>query len=82
MLGCPPPPEWLLIDYLQEGLLATKGAGSTGLTLTGWSALLGVLSVVVVALAAGVWGYCKYRGLDKMSGYTMVVKGKGVTGDA
>eukprot|EP00884_Botryococcus_braunii_P022595 jgi/Botrbrau1/9019/Bobra.0148s0119.1 len=65
---------------LKEGTLTRKVAGQTTLTLTGWSAVCGILSVVILTFSAAIWGYCKYRGLDKMSGYTMVIKGKAPTG--
>ena len=44
------------------------------LTLTGWSAALGVLSLIVVVLGGAILGYWKYKGYDKMTAYTRVSK--------
>jgi len=46
------------------------------LTLTGWSAVLGVLALIAVAIGLGVHGYRKYHGLDGVRGYTRVNKGR------
>ena len=59
---------------LQEGTLTPKEAGVGMLTLTGWSASLGMLSLIAVVVAGGVWGYWKYKGYDKMTAYTQVSK--------
>lgn len=51
------------------------------LTLTGWSAVAGVFSLVVVVMATSYCLYRKYRGLPVIdySGYTLVMKHKQVT---
>lgn len=61
---------------MQEGTLTPKEAGVGMLTLTGWSAVLGVFSLIAVAIFGALWGYRKYKGYDKMTGYTRVVKGE------
>lgn len=59
---------------LRPGTLASTSSG--GLTLTGWSAIFGVMSIVIVAVAGAVFGYRRYKGLDKHAGYTMVHKSR------
>lgn len=59
---------------LQEGTLTPKEAGVGMLTLTGWSAALGMLSLISVVVGGAVWGYWKYKGYDKMTAYTRVSK--------
>lgn len=44
------------------------------LTLTGWTAVLGCLALLVVAIAGGIMGYRRYKGWDQLKGYTMVLK--------
>ena len=48
-----------------------------GLTLTGWTAVFGLVAITVVTIAGAVFAYRRYKGLDKHSGYTMVKKAKG-----
>lgn len=59
---------------LKAGTLTSTNSG--GLTLTGWSAIFGVVAMVTVVAAGGVFGYRRYKGLDKHAGYTMVHKAK------
>ena len=59
---------------LRAGTLASTTSG--GLTLTGWSAILGVMAIMTVATAGAVIGYRRYKGLDKHAGYTMVHKAR------
>lgn len=59
---------------LSPGTLSSQKTG--GLTLTGWTAVLGMVAMVMVAAAGAVLGYRRYRGLDKHAGYTMVKKSK------
>lgn len=59
---------------LRSGTLASTSSG--GLTLTGWSAIFGVMAIVTVATAGAVYGYRRYKGLDKHAGYTMVHKSR------
>ena len=60
--------------HAQEGTLTPKEAGVGMLTLTGWSAALGVLSLIAVVLGGAILGYWKYKGYDKMTAYTRVSK--------
>lgn len=59
---------------LRPGTLASTSSG--GLTLTGWSAILGVMAIMTVTTAGAVFGYRRYKGLDKHAGYTMVHKAR------
>ncbi len=59
---------------LRAGTLSSRNTG--GLTLTGWTAVLGIVAIVMVAAAGGVFAYRRYKGLDKHAGYTMVKKSK------
>jgi len=59
---------------LRPGTLSSRNTG--GLTLTGWTAVLGIVAIVMVAAAGGVFAYRRYKGLDKHAGYTMVKKSK------
>ncbi|PNH09949.1 Golgi apparatus protein 1 [Tetrabaena socialis] len=54
----------------------TQG-NAQALTLTGWTALLGIASMVVLVLFGANYGYRQYRGVPDQAGYTLVVKGKG-----
>ena len=65
--------------FLQEGTLTPKDSSGI-LTLTGWSAVMGVLALVAVAIGAATWGYRRYHGLDGVKGYIRVVKGKSPEG--
>lgn len=64
---------------VQEGSLTPRDASSI-LTLTGWTAALGVVALIVVAIGGGIWGYRRYHGLDGVKGYIRVVKGKAPEG--
>jgi len=64
----------MLVFILQEGTLTPRDDSGI-LTLTGWSAVLGVLALIAVAIGAGVHGYRKYHGLDGVKGYIRVNKG-------
>ncbi len=44
------------------------------LTLTGWSAALGMLSLIAVVVGGAAYGYWRYKGYDKMTAYTRVNK--------
>lgn len=59
---------------LRPGTLSSRSTG--GLTLTGWTAVLGIVAIGMVAAAGAVFGYRRYKGLDKHAGYTMVKKAK------
>lgn len=59
---------------LKEGTLTPRDDSGV-LTLTGWSAVLGILAIVAVAIGAAVHGYRKYYGLDGIKGYIRVRKG-------
>lgn len=60
---------------VQEGTLTPKEAGVGMLTLTGWSAVLGVFALLVVIVFGGVFGWRHYKGYDRMTTYTRVAKG-------
>lgn len=47
------------------------------ITLTGWTALLGIASMVVLVIWGINYGLKQYRGMPQQGGYTLVVKGKG-----
>lgn len=64
---------------MQEGTLTPRD-DSGMLTLTGWSAALGVLALILVAIGAAIYGYRKYHGLDGVKGYIRVRKGKAPEG--
>ena len=59
---------------MQEGTLTPRDDSGI-LTLTGWSAVLGIMALVAVAIGAAVHGYRKYHGLDGIKGYIRVRKG-------
>ena len=47
---------------MQSGTLYNaKGEGAKVLTLTGWSALAGIFSLVVVTIGGAIYGYRRYR---------------------
>lgn len=48
-----------------------------GLTLSGLTAVFGMVAITVVSIAGAVFAYRRYKGLDKHSGYTMVKKARG-----
>ncbi|GFR46876.1 hypothetical protein Agub_g8517 [Astrephomene gubernaculifera] len=54
----------------------TQG-NAQALTLTGWTALLGIASMVLLILWGVNYGYRRYKGIPEQAGYTLVVKGKG-----
>ena len=60
---------------LSRGTLTSQD--NSGLTLTGWTAVIGMLAIIVVSVAGAILGYRRYKGLDKHSGYTMVKKARG-----
>ncbi len=64
---------------LQEGTLTPTGAGGF-LTLTGWSAVLGIFALIAVVIAGAVLGWRRYKGLDRMTTYTKVAKGERAPG--
>ena len=66
-------------NALQEGTLTPRDDSGI-LTLTGWSAVLGVVAIVLVAIGAGIYGYRRYHGLDGVKGYIRVRKGKAPEG--
>ena len=45
------------------------------LTLTGWSAFLGLLALLAVAVGGAIMGWRRYKGYDQLKGYTLVSKG-------
>ena len=59
---------------LSPGTLTSRNNG--GLTLTGWTAIFGIVAIMIVAAAGAVFGYRRYKGLDRHAGYTMVKKSK------
>jgi len=59
---------------VQEGTLTPKEAGVGMLTLSGWSAALGLLSLIAVVIGGALSGYWKYKGYDRMTAYTQVSK--------
>ena len=61
----------------QAGTLTPANAGDGVLTLTGWSAALGLLAIVVVAVVGAGLAYRRYKGYDQMSTYTLVNKTTG-----
>ena len=63
------------IIAMQEGTLTPKDASGI-LTLTGWTASLGLLALVIVAFGGLIWGYRRYYGLDGPKGYNRVVKAR------
>ena len=60
---------------LSRGTLSSQN--NSGLTLTGWTAVVGMVAIIVVTIAGAVLGYRRYKGLDRHSGYTMVKKARG-----
>lgn len=60
---------------LARGTLTSQN--NSGLTLTGWTAVIGMVAIIVVSIAGAILGYRRYKGLDKHSGYTMVKKARG-----
>ncbi len=52
------------------------------LTLTGWSAALGLLSLIAVVIGGALFGYWKYKGYDRMTAYTQVSKAERVASGA
>lgn len=67
---------------MQEGTLTPKEAGVGMLTLTGWSAALGLLSLIAVVIGGALFGYWKYKGYDRMTAYTQVSKAERVASGA
>ncbi|KXZ55868.1 hypothetical protein GPECTOR_2g1419 [Gonium pectorale] len=79
----------LTVALLQSQLAAVEGAtgltmlnrdrqgNAQSLTLSGWTALLGIASMVVLVMFGANFAYRKYRGVPEQAGYTLVVKGKG-----
>lgn len=65
--------EWR--SCLQEGTLTPQDASGI-LTLTGWTAVLGVFALIVVLVGGAIWGYRRYHGLDGVKGYIRVVKNR------
>ena len=61
----------------QAGTLTPANAGDGMLTLTGWSAALGLLAIVVVTVVGAGLAYRRYKGYDQMSTYTLVNKTPG-----
>ncbi|KAK9865562.1 hypothetical protein WJX84_005695, partial [Apatococcus fuscideae] len=61
---------------LKAGTLTpvASGSGVGSLTITGWTATLGLLALISVIIAGAVLGYRHYRGLDAHRGYTLVLK--------
>ena len=61
---------------MQAGTLTPVAAtsGVSSLTITGWTATLGLLALIGVIIVGGVYGYRRYKGLDAHRGYTMVLK--------
>ncbi len=66
----------------QEGTLTPKDVGFGVLTLTGWSAVLGVFALIAVVIAGAVFGWRRYKGYDRMTTYTKVAKGERAAGGA
>ncbi|KAG2445817.1 hypothetical protein HXX76_000421 [Chlamydomonas incerta] len=54
----------------------TQG-NAQSLTLTGWTALMGIASMVLLVLWGANYAWRQYRGIADQSDYTLVVKGKG-----
>ena len=71
--------HYVNVRFLQEGTLTPKDSSGI-LTLTGWSAVMGMLALVAVTIGAATWGYRRYHGLDGVKGYIRVVKGKSPEG--
>lgn len=46
------------------------------LTLTGWSAVLGIFALIAVVIFGGIFGWRRYKGYDRMTAYTKVAKGE------
>lgn len=69
------------VESLEAKLGLARGTltspNNKGLTLTGWTAVVGMFAIIVVSIAGAVLGYRRYKGLDKHSGYTMVKKARG-----
>lgn len=64
----------MLLAGAQAGTLTPANAGDGMLTLTGWSAALGLLAILVVAVVGAGLAYRRYKGYDQMSTYTLVNK--------
>ena len=63
-----------LAMLLQAGTLTPKDPSAGMLTLTGWSASLGLLALMAVAVGGAVMAYRRYKGWDQLKGYTIVQK--------
>ena len=58
----------------QAGTLTPKDPSAGMLTLTGWSAALGIMALLAVAVGGAVMAYRRYKGWDQLKGYTIVQK--------
>jgi len=52
---------------------APAQGGVSGINLTGWTALAGVMAMAALFMGAAVYGYRHYTGQDRQ-GYTLVQK--------
>ena len=59
---------------VQAGTLTPKDPSAGTLTLTGWSAALGLVALMAVAVGGGVMAFRRYKGWDQLKGYTLVQK--------
>ena len=50
------------------------------LTLTGWTAFLGLVALLAVAVGGAIMGWRRYKGYDQLKGYTIVNKTQGRPG--
>lgn len=64
----------IFLPCVQSGTLYGAKANKQGVTLTGWSALIGMSALVVVVLGGGYIGYRKYFGLESGKNYALVLK--------
>ncbi len=51
-----------------------KGGQATGISLTGWTAILGIAAFVLLMAAAAMLAYTRYMGEPQAAGYTLVLK--------
>lgn len=58
-----------MMDYDKQG-------NAQGVTITGWTALAGISSLIILMLFAGNYAYKRYKGAHEAAGYTLVVKNK------
>jgi hypothetical protein len=77
-LPAPPPAQSQLtslesstgLSMLQRG----RNGQATGISLTGWTAILGMAALLLLAAAGVLMAYRRYNGSPQSAGYTLVLK--------